>query len=354
MEASSKIDIRILNEYYSNGLLLKQTHPIKPLIVWNYSGTVQFEKLWNEILIKCRGLVTDYEGNIIGRSFPKFFNYEEVIETINIDRPFEVYEKLDGSIINLYYHNKTQEWVVSSRGSFTSDHAKLAYEITKNKIDFKLLSSAHTYIFELISPINGSVVNYGDMEDLLLLGVIQTDNGFELSYDEMIHEYGDHLNIVKRYFKYDDKIKINDLKSYEEDNREGFVVKFKNNERIKIKFDEYVRLHKIITNVSNKTIWRYLMDDLSFDELLNNVPDEFYNNIKETINDFKSKYIDFELKILKEFYRIYHVDGIVNRKKFAEAALKSNNHSFLFALYDCKSYEKAIWKKLKPNYIKKI
>ncbi len=70
----SKLDINILNRYKENGLLRCQKHNELPLLIWNYSEQVQFDDLWDEVTLMCRGLVTDQEGNVIARSFSKFFN----------------------------------------------------------------------------------------------------------------------------------------------------------------------------------------------------------------------------------------------------------------------------------------
>lgn len=344
----------IINDYLKKDLLIISKHPDYDIWILNYSKTCQYERAWDNITLSCRGLIVDNDCNILGRSFRKFFNYEEVSDKININKPFEAYEKMDGSLIILFYYAKEKKWIVSSRGSFISEQAEMARKIVKDKINTLLLSHAHTYIFELIAPTNRIVVNYGDMEDLVLLGMIETNSGVEVSYDEMVLKHSNYLNIVKRYFKYDNNINIPDLKSMEEYNREGFVVRFEDGDRIKVKFDEYCRLHRIVTNVSNKSVWEHLMMGNSFEELLDRVPDEFYGNIQTVISDFKIKYKELELDILKEFYRIYHIEGIVERKKFAETALKSTNSGFLFTLYDGKSYEKAIWKKIKPNNFEKI
>ena len=52
-----------LNKYYDEGLLYKQVHPTLPLTIWNYTEKVQYENLWDEITLMCRGLVTDDKGN---------------------------------------------------------------------------------------------------------------------------------------------------------------------------------------------------------------------------------------------------------------------------------------------------
>jgi RNA ligase len=50
-------------------------------------------------------LVTDKEGNIVARSFDKFFNLEE--EQVIPNEPFEAYEKLDGYLILVFCYKTT-------------------------------------------------------------------------------------------------------------------------------------------------------------------------------------------------------------------------------------------------------
>ncbi|MFW6246977.1 MAG: T4 RnlA family RNA ligase, partial [bacterium] len=275
MELLLKVDWNVLNTYIENKKIVANKHPEYDIWILNYSKDTQFERAWDIYTLSCRGLIVDADGNVLARPYMKFFNYEEVIDTVDMNRPFEAYEKMDGSLVILFYYAKEQKWIVASRGSFISDQAVMANKIVEDKIDTLLLSSAHTYVFELISKFNRIVVNYGDIEDLILLGMIETDSGVETSYDEMNMEHSNHMSIVKRHFKYDDVVSVTDLKLLEEDNREGFVVRFEDGERIKIKFDEYCRLHRIVTNVSNKSVWEHLMTGQDFGELLERVPDEF-------------------------------------------------------------------------------
>ena len=90
------MDLKLLHKYESEGLLFSQKHPTLPLTIWNYSDKVQYEGLWNETLLQCRGLVTDDEGNVVARPFKKFFNLEENKHTPT--SKFDVYDKMDGSL----------------------------------------------------------------------------------------------------------------------------------------------------------------------------------------------------------------------------------------------------------------
>ena len=85
-----------LEQYSRTGHLFKQTHRTLPLSIWNYSPEVQYNQLWDDITLQCRGLVTDNEGNVVARPFKKFFNLEEGKHTSTSE--FDVYDKMDGSL----------------------------------------------------------------------------------------------------------------------------------------------------------------------------------------------------------------------------------------------------------------
>jgi RNA ligase len=134
-----------LNEYFEKGLVYKQIHPTLPLTIWNYTEKVQYEDLWDEITLQTRGLVTDNEGNIIARPFNKFFNIEEGKHTPT--EKFEVWEKMDGSLGIVFWYQG--QWVVATRGSFTSDQAIKAKELLK-KYNTDIMFRHLTYCFEII------------------------------------------------------------------------------------------------------------------------------------------------------------------------------------------------------------
>lgn len=347
--------IETLEKYYQNGLIQKQTHPTLPLSIWNYSPKVQYDNLWDEVTLMCRGLVTDNDGKIVARPFGKFFNYEELKPEQIPNEPFDVFEKLDGSLGILF--NYQGEWVIATRGSFTSDQAKKGWELLQ-KYDYKRLIEDKTYLFEIIYNENRIVVDY-DYEDLILLAVIDNNDGYEYKiFDEKIHLEGIRLVNMYRNLgfkfvrKYDGIKDYSTLKEMIKDDEEGFVIRFQNGFRMKIKGKEYCRLHKILTNVSNRDIWENLKNGESLDQIIEKVPDEFYNWVKETKNKFES---DFNL-IKKEYEWIFKIimrsENSNERKVFARHAINYRYSSILFSMYDNKQYDQIIWKILYPEYSK--
>lgn len=345
-----KVDWNTLNVYIDNNLITANKHPEYDIWILNYSPKVQSKKFWDEYTLSCRGLVIDVDGNILARPFQKFKNFEEHEQSeIDLNQDYDVFEKMDGSLIIVFYYTPRMTWIVASRGSFISEQSIEAQKMLNDSI-FENLNKNCTYLFEIIYPENRIVVDYGNRKELVLLSRVETTTGFELFYDDLVRLYSIYFTVVK---KFDVKITdLNELKKLEEENKEGFVVRFFNGFRVKVKFSEYVRLHGILTNVSNLTIWEHLKNNYDFDALLDRVPDKFYDWMKKTTNKLQSDFNEIERLALKEFIRIYHVNNIIERKDFAMEAIKTNYHSILFKLYDKKPYDEIIWKMVRPEYSK--
>lgn len=198
---------------------------------------------------------------------------------------------------------------------------------------------------------NRIVVDYGDREDLVLLGKIVTKSGDELNHDSLVEKYNKLFTVVN-------KVEVNsfkELQSIMEDDRgneEGFVILFEDGFRIKMKFGEYARLHAIVTKVSTLTIWRHLREGRDYSELLERVPDEFYSWVKNVVNELNTKYNNIEFRALKNYIDIVQKQGITETKEFAEAAMKHDNHGLIFAIRSNHSYVDSIWKMIRPVHKK--
>lgn len=190
---------------------------------------------------------------------------------------------------------------------------------------------------------NRIVVDYGDYEGLILLATFDT-TGKEHDV-EMWRQYG--FEVVK---KYDGLKDISVLKSLIENNREGFVVKFSNGDRVKIKGEEYIRLHRLMTCLSTTSVWEVLSRGGTIADVLVNVPDEFY----ELIHTYEKSLIKEYEKVLSQA-RLDYMSAVFNttsRKEFAAFVKDKQHKKILFNLYDNKSVKKEVWDIIKPKYRK--
>jgi len=341
-------DINILNDYIEKGLVVKNDHPTLPLSIYNYSRTTQYEGKWDNITKSCRGLILDREGNVVAKSFDKFFNLEEHKPEEIPNEEFEVYEKLDGSLGILFWYQG--KWILASKGSFISDQAIKGKNILNSKYNVEPIPKGYTTLVEIIYPENRIVCSYGNDEVLVVLSMVSNASGKELDYDSLLkinEETG--LPVIKKYDGIQD---YKTLKTLISKDREGYVVRFRNGFRIKIKGDEYVRLHRILTGFSNVDIWEYLKDKKDLNELLDKVPDEFDAWVRNTVNELNSQFEGIEKEYQWIFKVTKRVEGIEDRKIFAEYAMRYKNPSILFSMLDNKNYDEIIWKLIRPQYSK--
>lgn len=192
---------------------------------------------------------------------------------------------------------------------------------------------------------NRIVVNYGDYEGLILLSAFDTKSGIEISRTELEKLEGE-WELVREYKTGDKDYTI--LKDMISNDSEGFVIRFRDGFRMKIKGEEYIRLHRIITNVSTRDVWEYLKENKPFDELLDKVPDEFYTWVKDTKESLENQFNEIKLKVEKEF-RI-----LVNKKEYAEKIKDNPIKHLLFKRLDSYSQEmdEIIWDMIYPEYSK--
>lgn len=335
--------LETLEKYYQNGLILKQTHPKHDLTIWNYSPKVQYERLWDDITMQCRGLVTNSKGDIIARPFKKFFNYDEHSPEDIPNEDYVVYEKLDGSLGILFNYN--DEWILATRGSFTSPQSIKGKEIL-NKHDISAWRKDNTYLFEIIYPENRIVVDYGNEEKLVVIGAIHTETGDEIPYNSLLWTQDSGFEVVTTYKTWGEGFDL--LKEEISKDKEGYVIRFKNGFRMKIKGDEYKRLHRILTNISNRDIWEYLKEGKPLDEILDKVPDEFYDWVRKTQDDLILQFTEIKVKVEQEFKEL------VDKKEFAEKIKDNPYKSILFKRLDSYSQQlnNMIWDLIYPNYSK--
>jgi RNA ligase len=279
----------------------------------------------------------------------------------NYETGFEYNEDVIPDFDNPYYEPtpKTKgEWVLATRGSFTSDQAVKGFEMLQ-KYEYQKLHKDYTYLFEIIYDDNRIVVKY-DYEDLILLGMIDTKTGYEVDlYGEgndvrlknLITNLG--FKVVRKYDGIND---YSILKGMIKDDEEGFVVKFSNGDRVKIKGQEYLRLHKIMTNISTTGIWEILSNGDNFDELLKDVPDEFYQKIKSYEKELRYSFMFVREDAGKRFDNFGENNNYadVPKKDYAMWVLLQPEHlrPILFKMYDKKEYSSYIWKLIKPEFRK--
>ena len=327
------LDFDAIRSEVEAGYISEQRHATAPFRILNYTQRAQFDWRWNPQTMQCRGLIVDDDDRVVSRPFTKFFSYEQLNGLVPHE-PFEAYEKLDGSLGVLYRVDGDAR--IASRGSFVSDQAKRATEIYRQKYSGVVLDDRMTYIFEIIFPENRIVVNYGDLEDVILLAVIETETGLE----QPLPDIG--LRVVKRY---DGILEFDELLSQQDATREGFVVRFASGQRVKIKFEEYKRLHKLLTGVSAKHIWEALRSGDDLGQFVDRVPDEYFQWLRRTEQELRSQFAVIDTRAKCEFAA---APAFATRKDAAIHFQRCEFPSVMFAMLDRKQYADQIWRMVRP------
>lgn len=336
MKLKDYLDIDLLRKMIDLGYVNVNKHDFVDLYILNYSKMCTIDQIWNDVTEKCRGLIVDAVGNIRALPFKKFYNYEEIQDKSVIPNlPFKAYEKMDGSLGISYWIGNTM--FLATRGSFKSDQAMIGTAILHsrgwdvlNQLDKNL-----TYLFEIITQEDPKVVNYGELEEIFLLAVIDTNTGKELNIDNFDHLFRPvpEWRNVKEWRNLRDKI--------DGTNREGFVIKFENGFRLKLKYQEYFELHRLLYDLSDNTIFDMLRND-QLDDLqviIDKLPEPQKIKIEYIIDQYIAGFNVIKTQCVNDFRSDFET-----RKDAAEYFKTCKYPSVLFAMLNGEDITRYIWK----------
>lgn len=262
-------------KYMVAGLIRGDRTDDGELSVYTYTDQCVFDGAWDEITLNSRGHVFNLAtGECVARPFSKFFNLGEKQEVAHDrlpwDKPYEVFEKLDGWLGCLHRH-KGKFWV-SSRGSFHSDGAVWASSFVQSK-DLSFLPDEVTLVFEIITPEQKIILDYEGQRTLYVLAAFNRHTGEEYPRAE-VEEWASRacLPVVPKH----DSMKIDDCLrlAKEMEGREGFVIRFHDGTRVKVKCDWYCRIAKIMANLTPISMWECMSGGRIPDERMREIPEE--------------------------------------------------------------------------------
>ncbi|MFB6841607.1 RNA ligase [Streptomyces sp. NPDC056361] len=368
------------------GHVTRKRHPELPLSIYTYTRACQYAQHWNRATTRCRGLVADdATGRIVALPLPKFFNLSEHAGGRPYapplpDEPFEVYDKVDGSLGVIFHYG--DRWHAASKGSFTSAQATWAQR-RLDAADTSGLTPGVTYLAEILYPHNRIVVNYGDRRDLVLLAAFDRD-GTEVPLAAAADSWRTVGSVVRTW----PAMTLAELTAHTEANTlpgglpatgtdaEGFVLRFASGLRAKAKLTEYVRLHKVLTGVTERDIWRghgiqrfaavpaaLLAKGIGcsvaeveasggkpLDALLEQVPDEFDAWVREVVAGLEEAADRRERAVDEAYTRLAHLAG--DRAAFARAAAEVTDRGVRAALFlrlDGRPTDLLVWRQIRPE-----
>ena len=295
-----------------------------------------------EIVREARGLILeDKTWNVVCYPFKKFFNYGEAYADEIDWKTAKVTSKEDGSLIKVYFYNG--EWRVGTNSTIDAEDAVLnspyyrnfreLFDVAANncKFDFDRLDPNYTYLMELCSCYNTIVVPYNEPK-LFHIGTrnnitceeVEVDIGIEKPKQYMLSSLDDCIAMAATF----------------DFTKEGFVVVDKNYHRVKVKSEDYVRVHRLANNGSitlERAIDLIRINEL--EEFLVYCPQytDFINDVRHRFNKFYSDiYFNVNMALIEKM-------ECETRKDFAAVAKTFKYPMVWFKVYDTKSFDIDAW-----------
>jgi len=385
------MNIKELQPYIDNKLIKVSTHQYDPDVqIACYTKTCFFDRnSWDDVTKTHRGQVF-YKGQPVNKPFDKIFNLGEVeetdVETI-IERmkheDWEVFDKVNGHlfIVSVFPTENGHKVVYSTKGSLPNDQNDILNDDIRafEKIDKEnwfsegvknvtLKNEGWTFLFESVCEHDKhtlwekEVETYGE-NTFVLLGAFGHDHNpvtfavekvrFEFDYDDlMVEAIMAGFPAVK---KITDGIDRPIENWFKDEGTEGYVIRFVNGDRVKIKTNEYWRMRfkkdltpeRIIKTFSSKGI----------DGLRDKLPEEISNTVISAVwSDYKVWFItEFYPLLENDFYMTQNFGKEINaRNIFTDDILLKHEKHIVKALYvDEKSLDEVVEKSMQTKETRK-
>lgn len=369
--------IRDLADEITDGYIKERTHPDLPVAILNYTDRAAFDSAWNPVTSQCRGLIYNTETlRVLARPFPKFFNFGQAgAAHVALDEPVQVLDKLDGSLGILWAHDDAPA-EVATRGSFASDQSAWATALYRGRYQGFVPPTGWTVLFEIIYPDNRIVLDYEGMRDLVLLGGRHIDTGDLIGPDHpVLGDWpGPHAQVFGEY-----STLTGALAAPPRENAEGLVVRScATGNIVKIKQDDYIALHRLLTGTTARTVWEFLAvnacrdliqkrthwgtylnldparadrvlaaGDNWMDALIRDVPDEFLEWVRNKVKDLTAASDALREEIARVFAEVVSTVGVDDRA-FFEATRDYQHQKALLLLKSDRSVDLYVWSKVRP------
>lgn len=312
-----------------------------------------------QIVQECRGLILNEDNNwaIISFPFKKFFNFGEGYAALIDWKTAVVQEKLDGSLMCLYFYK--DKWHVQSSGLadagggivsaiWKEDGVTISTPQTFAEYFWKIISlrglpispqmtdvpKEYCFIFEMMGPLNRIVVNH-KISRIVLIGCRNLVTGQELQVEKARKLLPGNIEIVKQFLLGSINEIVETFSKMNPIEQEGYVVVDSNFNRLKIKCPAYVALHHAKGEcITPKILLKIVMTGES---------DEWVVHFEEYKEDLLKIRLTFE-RLISDAYESYcnivrTIGPNATQKDFALLAIKTKYPGALFAYhaYKCNS-----------------
>lgn len=303
------------------------------LAIFNYNMFADFA---DEVVQEARGIIINTGTlDVVCWPFRKFGNWNEPYAD-DIDwTTARVQDKIDGSIVKMWFDMEEAVWRWSTNGTVNASDAPIdaspygagrtfmdAIESAVNYPDVitaqDLCDKECTYIYELTGPENKVVIDYKEPR-LWHIGTRNNITGRECNVDIGIDKPGEYaLHSLSACIE-----KVHELNPEDSCIKEGFVVVDDNWKRVKIKSDEYLYLHRLNNN-------KVLTKDRILGFILSGDEDQ--------LNDLLRYFPEYEVRI--RYYQYMEADlrrnvsEIIRKARIAYAEYNGDRKCVAMAIKD--------------------
>lgn len=308
----------IINEL-DNSTLIHKKDLGEGIVSYNFTREAFFSQKWNKLTTTARGLFVDSKTNkVIARSYPKFFQPEEVPFTQwrNLERklvfPVTAYLKENGflGIVSVW----NDQLFIASKSTNQGEYAEnfkriLQLHVDCDKLKEYLKKNNCSAVFECVDPFNDPHIIEYVKEKVVLLDIIQNDftDTFK-SYDEVFSlakEIGCKPKEMCKIFNTFEELK-SFIEAFDKDDKneiEGFVFVDQNNFMLKYK-TPYYKFWKDMRRMKEYIIKG---NEKRFFASPNALPNQFelMNNLFSFINSLKNDNQDLNTLSIIDIRKMY-------------------------------------------------
>lgn len=316
-----------------------------------------FSNFKEAMVEESRGFILKKEGykyKLVCMPFTKFFcvgdpNAKNNLKKLYHRKEWYVEEKIDGSLIKLFYDNG--KWNVSTSGTINAKDAEVQFKMkdinnfrelfdcaSKDKINYDKLDKQYTYMFELVSLENKVIVPY-EIEDVYYLG---RRNNYTLKETPYFEDVCIGVEKCKRPKCKIIKVNKNPKKimkqlqdevdnfTKENENFEGYVISDKSlKTRVKMKSKQYMELFAQKGNgiFTPRKILLLILDSKD-DDIISSFPE-----YKPQFEEVKNKLVTWAENIKKDLLEMKSMTWD-NKKDFAEWTKTKTYPPIMFSAYN--------------------
>jgi RNA ligase len=316
--------------------------------------------------LECRGLMFQIEGEgydaiplrMAAMPMEKFFNLYENPFTMDLDltQIDMIEDKADGSLISTYM-NDSSELMLKTKASLASDQAIAAMNWLSNHPEFArelrhLADYDFTVNMEWVAPDNRIVLGYPEAE-LRVLNIRSMDTG----------EYVDRTKVDPAIYpeifdRWTERFETADPVAFvasipDMQGIEGFVVRLKSGQRVKVKTTWYLALHHTKDNINSpRRLFEAVLEEATDDMKTLFHEDPVAIQTIEEMERFVEKTYNHMVDTVERFYeRNKHLE----RKEYAILGQEELAGTMFFGLAmnryigketDYKAFLKGKWKQL--------